>query len=426
MTLTESVIFEQGDRVFLVAPLRPAEPNSGSIEELAFGKEIVEDARRGAPNPNLAWFSGHYVEADLPNGNGAMWQSDDLAIASVTPTLMPVTVMHDFRSAVGLIADARLMTPAKDSVPRAKIDTTLALWRHRFPDVYEEAIDNYRRGELAQSVEAHAPHYNCSVCGMGFTKLPGGAERRNWCAHLSGESDERGARTLRDTVFTGVGLIFGTRGARPADAKASLEFQDEVAEFHQRVHRESGKPRRKRSMDTIEIKRSEYDELTKRPTQQQLDELAARAEKAEKDLEAAEAEQKKAEAARDKAEEEKASLQQKVDEAEETARQGKLRDDRLDALGVGFMAALGDKTKERLRSQAASLSDDDWTARLEELEELTGKTRDLGKPEGSPAPGAGEFSAEEIARHQGGGSGGGGNGNPTPTQRQSVLAGLIK
>jgi hypothetical protein len=33
--------------------------------------------------------------------------------------LMPVTVMHDPRTAVGTIADVKLLTPEKDGVPRA-------------------------------------------------------------------------------------------------------------------------------------------------------------------------------------------------------------------------------------------------------------------------------------------------------------------
>jgi hypothetical protein len=301
--LDRTLVYEQGDKVYLVAPVAPQAFTDEEVAGFAFGAEL----HKRAPNPHIAWFKGHYVEADNPNGNGAMWTAGDLAFSSLTPMLMPVTVMHDPRTAVGAIADLTLRTPDKDDVPRAKIETALALWEHRFPEVVEEARHNYEHGGLMQSMECLAPNYDCAACGMGFTKLPGGAEQANWCAHLKGEGDVPAVRILRASVFTGTGLIFGSRGARGADRGAQLEtFQQEVAEFHQRVHRDTPRPRRKRTMETVEIAKSEYDELRGRPERAELDGATERAEKAEKDLEAAET-------AKVKAEGEKAALQQKVD-----------------------------------------------------------------------------------------------------------------
>ena len=410
MTLTETLVYEQGDKLYLVAPVSPVSPSTEEVAAFSFGAELVKQA----PNPHIAWFAGHYVEADRPNGNGAMWTAGELAIKSLTPMLMPVTVMHDPRTAVGSIAHVALRTPDAHQVPRAKIDTALALWAHRFPEVVEEARLNYERGGLMQSMECLAPNYDCSVCGMGFTKLPQGAEQAHWCAHLKGEGGVTAARILRSVVFTGTGLIFGSRGARGADPKANLEtFQQEVAEFHQRVHRDGARPRRKRTMETVEIAKSEYDELRSRPERRELDEATERAAKAERDLEAAET-------AKVAAEKENGELKAKVQTFEEQARQSTLRDERLDALGAGFTGALGDKTKERLRKQAGELEDAEWSARLDELEELTGKKRDLGAENKSKGSEDGTFTREEIARHQGGGSGD--PDNATPNQRRAVLA----
>lgn len=170
--------------------------------------------------------------------------------------------------------------------------------------------------------------------------------------------------------------------------------------------------------DTREIPVTQYDELRARPTRQELDDAVARAEKAERELEAAETAQKKAETERD-------DFKTKVDAAEEKARQATLRDERLDALGEGFMSALGDKTKERVRKQAGALADDEWSARLDELEELTGKKRDLGKDEaGNDRSGEQTFSEQEVARFQGTGNGGPSSQEPTPGQRRSVFADL--
>jgi hypothetical protein len=409
--LTETLVYEQGDKVYLVAPVSPVAPSDEEVAAFAFGSDLLKQA----PNPHIAWFAGHYVEADIPNGNGAMWTAGELAIKSLTPMLMPVTVMHDPRTAVGSIAHVALRTPDADKVPRAKIDTALALWAHRFPDVVEEARHNYEHGGLMQSMECLAPNYDCSVCGMGFTKLPRGTEQANWCAHLKGDGDVTAARILRAVVFTGTGLIFGSRGARGADPQAHLEtFQQEVAEFHQRVHRDGARPRRKRTMETVEIAKTEYDELRGRPERRELDEVEARAKKAETDLEAAET-------AKVAAEKENGELKTKVQTFEEQANQARLRDERLESLGAGFTAALGDKTKERLRKQAGELADAEWTARLDELEELTGKKRDLGA-EGKGSSDDNTFTPEEVARHQGGG--GGDSKEPTVNQRRSVFAGI--
>lgn len=172
-------------------------------------------------------------------------------------------------------------------------------------------------------------------------------------------------------------------------------------------------------MDTIEIPKTEYAELTARPTRQELDDAKRDAEKAEADLE-------KAEAAQKKAEDEAAALQKKVDAADETARQVTLREDRIGKLGEGFIAALGDKTKERLRTQAGVFTDDEWTARLDELEELSGKKRDLGKT-AEDGKDKDTFTAEELARFNGGHDGGGlGDKAPSEVQRRSVLGGLTK
>jgi hypothetical protein len=412
VALQETLVYEEGDKLYLVAPVTPFDATSEEVAGFTFGADILKRAN----NPHIAWFRGHYVEADKANGNGAMWTSKELAIKGLTPMLMPVTVMHDPRTAVGTIADLSLLTPDKDKVARAKIDTVLALWAHRFPEVVEEANHNYAHGSLMQSMECFAPNYDCAVCGMGFTKLPQGAEREHWCAHLRGESDVPGVRILRSVVFTGTGLIFGSRGATGADPLAQLEtFQQEVAEFHQRVHRDTPTRRRKRRMETVEIAKTEYDELRARPDRSELEKAEDARVKAEKDLEAAETAQKAAETERDE-------LKVKVQGFEEQGRRVTLRDERIAKLGNGFTAKLGEKTKQRLQAQAGELKDDDWTARLEELEELTGAKRDDGGTTSENADKDDTFTPEEIARHQGGG--GGSPSDPTPNQRRSVLAGL--
>lgn len=135
-----------------------------------------------------------------------------------------------------------------------------------------------------------------------------------------------------------------------------------------------------------------------------------------------------AEAAKTKAETERDDFKTKVDEAAEESRKTTLAGERFESLGSGFKAKLGKFTKDRLQEQAKSLSDEEWEARLKEIEETAGVKRDEGGESGSKSGSGGEiFSREEAARAGGSGGGpaaGGNGGEPSESKRRSVVAGL--
>lgn len=425
---TEPHAIERGDHLYLVAPVGPFTPTEEQIGEFAFAQQL----KQAAPNPNLTWMRGQYVEADAPNLNRQMWTSGELAIKALTPMFMPVTVMHDPRTAVGLIADTKLLTPDADSVPRSRIETALALWKHRFPEAVEEAALNATRGTLMQSMECLSPDYSCSECGMNFQKLPDGYERENWCAHLKGEQGSNASRILGNVVFTGTGLIYGTRGAAGANPKAHLEvFADELASLHHEFHakaesRDTKRSRSKPPMAEITIEQSEYDRL--KAAEVRVNDLEEAKKTAEKDVETAEAAKVKAEGERDAEKKER-------EKAEEKARRSELRDERWGKLGAGFVAKLGDKTKAKLQEQAGTLSDEEWSTRLEEVSELTGVKSDAeaeegaskgaGKPEGNGADEGETFGEEEIARAAFGGTKPEDSTEPSEGERGAVMKGLF-
>jgi hypothetical protein len=274
-------IFERGDRIYMTAPVQVFTPQDQQVEEYAFAAQV----KKTAPNENIVWLKGQYVEADNPNLNGAQWRADEIAIKSLTPMLMPVTVMHDPRTAVGTIADVQLLTPEKDGVKRARIETVLALWGHRFHDAVDEAVANAQAGTLMQSMECFSPWYECSDCGQVFHKLPGGAEQANWCSHLQAsrptggylasaeEQASNASRILGDVTFTGTGLIYGSRGARGALPEANLEmFQEELASLHETAHSATAQSSLpivttanggSSSMGLVQIEQSELDLLRK-------------------------------------------------------------------------------------------------------------------------------------------------------------------
>ena len=428
------MIFERPEAVYMVGPIAPLANIDG--EEVAFADEL----RRTAPNENLGWLRGHYVEADRPNRNGQVWGSDTLEIASLTPVLMPVTVMHQMNTAVGMIADAKLLTPDAHQVPRARIDTTLGVWKHRFAQVWDEIAANYEQGSLMQARECRPAYYDCLSCGQRDPKLPGNAERANWCSHLKSEEVAAGItrapRRLGNVTFTGTGLIYGSRGITGALDSAHLEvFQDEVAEFHEQVKRDSNRkpPRRKNRM---EIDDSRYAELVAaeqkakalEPRVTDLEEIASTVPTLTREKE-------QAEAAKAQAEQERDAERRKREDLEELARAATLASERTSKLGDKFLGKLPDGIKTRLvDEQAKKLSDDEWTARLDELASLIGEQPDAkteggsGDNGGSNGNGSGTFSRDEIASTgAGAGTGNGGTGaEPSAAKRRSVIGGLAK
>jgi hypothetical protein len=441
--LGQQGIFERGDHIYIQTPVQMYRPTQEQVEEFAFSKQV----KSNAPNENLVWLKGQYVEADNANGNGAMWKAQELAIKSLTPMLMPVTVMHDPRTAVGTIADVKMLTPEKDGVPRARIDTVLALWGHRFPEAIHEAEANASQGTLMQSMECYSPWYECSECGQVFHKLPRGAEQAQWCAHLrasdpsggytdlgtgGGAQSSNASRILGDVCFTGTGLIFGSRGAKGAYSEAFLEnFEDDLAQFHQAAHTSTATPPRSHNMSLVQIEDTELATL-RQERDTAKSETAQEREKrqeAERAAEAAEAAKVAAESERDAA---KAEVTQKNEELART----QLKEQRLGALGDGFTGKLGEFTSTRLNEQAGTLADAEWEDRLKELEEVTAVKRDA-KKDGAAAPpsggngngdGNGEggdtFGRDELARL------GFGTGQPAQTgavssvERNSVVTSL--
>lgn len=189
-------------------------------------------------------------------------------------------------------------------------------------------------------------------------------------------------------------------------------------------------------MSEIEIRAEEYAELKARPSK---DELAAAERKATEAEEAASTARKAAEdaeLAQKKAETERDEKAESLKKLEEEQAETKLRDERFEGLGDGFIAKLGDTTKSNLREDAAKMDDDAWGKRLSELEELSGVKRDLkldpkkgGKPNPEKKPGEGdppadEFSVEEIAESVAGG-GDEESGIATGGQRKSIARGLV-
>jgi hypothetical protein len=378
-TLVASVK-EFGDHIYITTPVSLYVPEAAEIETFAF----AENVKTLAPNPNILWLKGQYVEADAPNRNGDEWTAGELTIKALTPVLMPVTVMHNLASAVGTIADAKLLTPQADQVPRARIDTMLALWAHRFPEIAAETKVNAQQGTLMQSMECLSPYYDCSLCGQMLHRHA--KWEQEWKGHVAGHpadvaiSGRSAARILRNVTFSGVGLIFGTRGARGAMPSAHLEVE-ELAALHREAH--SGTTaKRSRRANTVDIDDTKYEALVaaKADGESKVGTLTAEVAAKDKTIETLEAKVVTLEAAKTKAEGE-------AETAKETARVAAMRDERMTGLGTGFRAKLDklETTSKLVAAQAAKYTDEEWAARLTELEETLAIKRDA-KLDAAAAP----------------------------------------
>lgn len=195
-------------------------------------------------------------------------------------------------------------------------------------------------------------------------------------------------------------------------------------------------------MSQIEINADEYAELKGRPNKEELASLERKVTEAEEAASTARKAAEEAETAQKKAEGERDEKDKALKKLEEEQSEAKLRDERLEALGDGFLAKLGDQTKTNLREDAAKLEGDAWERRVSELEELSGAKRDTkldpkkgggggaggGSKTDPPAKGGGgaedEFSVEEIAESVAGSSEEE-SGLATSGQRTSIARGLV-
>lgn len=164
-------------------------------------------------------------------------------------------------------------------------------------------------------------------------------------------------------------------------------------------------------MDPMEISREEYAELQKRVPKDEFEAEKKRADDAEEAKQTAESKLEEVTKERDDAVAAQEKAEKEVEEAKETERKADLAKTRLGDLGKDFKAKLGEKTKERLNEQAKDMSDEEWTARLDELSELLDVKPDAGgKGEEEKAEEDTEFSGDEIAS-TGAGKAGANNGN---------------
>lgn len=184
--------------------------------------------RASDSNPGFMYLQGRFVEADRPNGNRAMWTSNDIALAQPTVAHGPLNWLHDERHIIGAITDSGLVAreAAVDGIG-THIVAQAVIWRfiyQREAAAIQAASD---AKQLWYSMECTSRDVTCSGdagCGDTFpypdfiNKLP------SVCSHLRERSS---IAVFNEPTFLGGAVVLPP--ARPGWAQADAQVLRQAA-----------------------------------------------------------------------------------------------------------------------------------------------------------------------------------------------------
>lgn len=196
------------------------------------GRTVITAPLRevAASNAGFTYLRGRLVEADNPNGNGALWSTEDLQLGEATVAGGPLNWLHDDMKIVGCLTDGQLVSGREAAAQGIgnHIVSTAAVWRFLFPreaDVIEKAALG---GELYYSMECISREVACvdspgrPGCGESFSY--GDYDAGRCCSHLREKSS---IRQFKDPIFLGAAVIVPP--VRPGWANANVDVVRQAA-----------------------------------------------------------------------------------------------------------------------------------------------------------------------------------------------------
>lgn len=212
-------------------------PTSGRVM-VTGPAQIVTDSevaarweRASAFNPHFAFLQGRFVEADRPNGNGAMWTSKDIHMAQGSVANGPLNWLHDELKVIGTLTDSHMVTreAAADGM-NDHIVAQAAVWKFLYPRE-TAAIESYGRAKrLWFSMECVSESVTCvdtpgrPGCGETFTYKAAMHEPNTVCSHVR----ERSAiRQFNKPTFLGGAVILPP--FKPGWSQADVQVQRQAA-----------------------------------------------------------------------------------------------------------------------------------------------------------------------------------------------------
>lgn len=220
---------ETGGAAVPEAPERAAEHTFAFQSEA--GRTVITTPLRevAMKNDGFMYLHGRFVEADTPNGNGALWSTADLQLGAETVAGGPLNWLHDDRKIIGTLLDGNLVTrEAAGSGVGNHIASTAAVWRFLFPGEARTIETAAASGGLFYSMECVSRQVACvdapgrAGCGETYDYVDYDAGRT--CAHLREKSS---IRRFVDPIFLGGAVIVPP--VRPGWARAEVDVVRQAA-----------------------------------------------------------------------------------------------------------------------------------------------------------------------------------------------------
>lgn len=224
----------------------PAEPERAFVVQ-GRGRTVITAPLRelALVNEGFMYLHGRFVEADRPNGNGAMWTSDDLQIGEATVAGGPLNWLHDDTHIIGTLLNGELVKAREGASSQVDIGThltsTAAVWRFLFPresDLIQKAAADqnlYYSMECLSKQVACIDAPNKPGCGESFSYADFDAKRA--CAHLNSRTS---VRRFVEPYFLGGAVIVPP--VQPGWAHADVDVVRQAAAVSEKAGLEDDLP----------------------------------------------------------------------------------------------------------------------------------------------------------------------------------------
>lgn len=207
------------------------EPERAFVLHAESGRTVItapirEIAKR---NGSFTYLTGRLVGADQPNGNGALWSTEDLQLGEASVAGGPLNWLHDENKIIGCLLDGSLIQGREEAAGLGNhIVSNAAVWSFLYPRetaVIEKAAAD---GQLYYSMECISREVGCVDSpgrpGCGDVVSYGDYDAGKCCQHLRERSS---IRRFIDPLFQGAAVIVPP--VRPGWGNATVEVARQAA-----------------------------------------------------------------------------------------------------------------------------------------------------------------------------------------------------
>lgn len=200
-------------------------------------------------NPGFTYLHGRFVGANTPNGNGALWSSEDLQLGSNTVAGGPLNWLHDETHIIGCLTGGQFVgheTAAEGIEPHLTADATV--WRFLFPREAQTIERAAKDGGLYYSMECISREVACvdtpgrPGCGEVFGY--GDYDAGKCCTHLRERSS---VRQFIDPIFLGGAIVVPP--VKPGWSQANADVLRQAAALSERAHLAEGNLTQQHALD---------------------------------------------------------------------------------------------------------------------------------------------------------------------------------